>query len=120
MLTWKAIYKEGEPLSQFNADGSENLYRDIDRKKLSRFELYDGETLKFALFLHEGQRLIFRRRNFISYSKDGEKRWIVYLVGYQFNDETGKNYKVINYVHENGIVELDDDRKDLVILPEEE
>ena len=39
---------------------------------------------------------------------------VVYLVGYQFNDATGKNYKVINYIHEDGLVELDNAREDLV------
>lgn len=119
MLIWRAVYSDRESLSQYNDDGSENRYKDINRSKLSRFELYNDSVLKFTLFIHDGQRLIFRRRNFIKYSSKGEERWIVYLVGYQFNDEIGKNYKVINYVHENGLIELDDDRKDLVILPEE-
>lgn len=121
MLIWKANYVKEPPLSQFNADGTENRYQDIDRQQLVRFELYDDKKMVYVIHLKGGQRLIFRRRNFISYPPGQEvKRWIVYLVGYQFNDDTGRNHKVINYVHENGLVELDDDRQDLVIVPYEE
>lgn len=119
MLTWKAIYSDGGSLEQFNAGGPENSYKNIDRTKLSRFELYDQDRMVYSLFLREGWRLIFRRRNFISMQKAGEKRWVVYLVGAQFTDQAGKNHKFINYIHESGLVELDDDRKDLVVLPEE-
>ena len=118
MFTWKAIYSKNSCLNQYNEDSSENLYKDIDRARLTRFELFNDGKLVYSLFLHKGQRLIFRRRNFISYTKDSEKRWTMYLVGYQFNDETGKNYKVLNYIHENGFVELDNDRQDLVVIPE--
>jgi len=117
MLTWKANYSEKESLSQFNADGSENSYKDIDRSKLFSFEMLDGDKRVYVLFLHEGQRLIFRRRNWINLNGKIVKQ--VYLVGYQFTDSAGKNYQVINYVHDGGYVELDDDRKDLIVHPEE-
>jgi hypothetical protein len=117
MFTWKANYNDNTHLSQSNADGSENRYKDIDHKKLFSFELLDGDKRVYVLFLHEGQRLIFRRRNWINLN--GKLLKMVYLVGYQFNDSSGKNYKVISYVHEDGMVELDDDRQDLVIHPEE-
>jgi hypothetical protein len=113
MLLWKAVYLDGH-LNQYNDAGLENKYTDIDRSRLIRFELYDGEKMVHCLFLNDYQRLIFRRRNFISYANGQEIRMVVYLVGYQFNDATGKNYKVINYIHEDGLVELDNAREDLV------
>jgi len=115
-MFWKAIYNDGGYLSQYNEDNSENSYKDIDRTKLSRFELYDLDKLVFCLHIKEGQRLIFRRRNFIEVSEKGEKRWQVILVGYQYNDATGKNHKVLNYIHENGLIELDDHRDDIQLL----
>ena len=118
MITWKANYNDGSHLEQYNADGSENKYADIDRLKLLTFTLVNSEKTVFSLSLHEGQRLIFRRRKWINLV--GVLLRTVYLVGYQFNDSTGKNYKVISYVHEDGLVELDDDRSDLVVVPEEQ
>ena len=115
MFEWRAVYNDGSYLSQCNEDNSENSYKDIDREKLSKFELYDDERLIYCLHIKENQRLIFRGRNFIEISNEGEKRWIIYLIGYQFN-ENGKNYKVINYIHENGLIELDDSRNDLELL----
>lgn len=117
MLTWKANYLGDESLEQYNEDGSENRYKDIDRTKLFSFELLNGDKRVYVLLLHEGQRLIFRRRNWINLN--GKLLKQVYLVGYQFNDSTGKNYQVINYIHEDGLVELDNDRNDLVIHPDE-
>jgi len=34
---WKAVYNDDSTLSQFNEDGSENLFRDIDQSKLFKF-----------------------------------------------------------------------------------
>jgi hypothetical protein len=117
MLKWKAYYNDGTFLNQFSEDGSENRYKDINRSKLSSFSLYDGQKAVFILFLHEGQRLIFRRRTTINLNNVVKD--LVYLVGYHQTIE-GKNYSVISYIRENGLVELDNCRKDLVVLPEEQ
>lgn len=110
---WIAHYDDGTTI----AEKEGKTYRDIDRSRLKTFQLFDNENLKFSLTIHDGQRLIFRRRKTVNMS--GQTTDVTYLVGYQFNDSTGKNYKVISYVHNNGMVELDDDRSDLVVLPEE-
>ena len=34
---WIALYNDGEQLNQFNEDGSENLFKEIDQSKLDRF-----------------------------------------------------------------------------------
>jgi len=117
MFVWKANYSDGTFLKQVNEDGTENHYQDIDRSKLSSFELFDGERRVYVLFLHKGQRLIFRRR--VTIDLFGQPRDIHYLVGYQYTDGDGSNKSVVNYVHEDGFVELDDERKDIVILPQE-
>jgi len=61
---WKAIYGDGTALSQYNADGSTNGYRDIDRDRLVCFALCQVNSDKPIVVLHFslGQRLIYRRR----------------------------------------------------------
>ncbi len=121
MITWKAIYSDGS-LAQHNSDGSENSYKQIDRSKLQSFELYDGEKLIFILNLNKNKQLIFRRRNFIPVSvKTGEEsgRWTVYIVGFRFTDSSGEKHNVLNYLNPDGVVELDDERNNLELYPEE-
>lgn len=115
-LKWKAHYHNGETLSQYNEDGSENGYHDIDRSRLSHFVLYENEKAVFSVRLHKGQRLIYRRRSFIQGT--GNLVAVVYLVGWQMTHK-GKNIKAINYIHGDGTVELDDDRNDLNLRPYE-
>jgi len=117
-LTWIAYYNDGTKISEKKEDGSSRDSREIDRSRLKTFQLFDNEILKYSLTIHDNQRFIFRRRKTINLNS--QLLEIVYLVGFQFNDEAGKNYKVINYVHSGGLIELDDDRKDIVILAEEE
>ena len=38
-IYWKAVYKDGTSLCQFEDDGVENKYPDIDRYKLTAFEI---------------------------------------------------------------------------------
>ena len=120
MLTWKAIYEDGESLSQYNEDKTENFYKDIQRQKLVRFDLVNGEKTVHSLYLREGQRLIFRRRNFIRLSKDKEERHMIYLVGWQMTIITAsgqlKNIAAINYIHEDGSIALDNSRDNLELL----
>lgn len=129
MLTWKALYVGGETLSQYNEDGTENKYRDIERHKLINFDLLDvnGKTVH-RTFLREGQRLIFRRRNFIRLSDQSEQqKHMIYLVGWQMTLLTmggPKNVTALNYIYEDGSVALDDAREadehqGIKLLPEE-
>lgn len=83
---WVVRHKDGSILRQFNEDGSENSFKDIDQKNLNEFHLIPSMqgTLKglksFVLHLDPSQKLIYRRRNYIR--SDGE-RWLVYVLGWQ-------------------------------------
>ena len=114
---WVVYYNDGSKLIEKKENGELRSTKDIDRSKLHIFQLFDGETIKYSITIKEGQRFIFRRRTTVNLSN--QILDIVYLVGYQFNDATGKNYKILNYIHTNGFIEMDDDRNDLVLLQEE-
>lgn len=124
---WRAVYQDGEgnltdkTLDQYEYGGKENKYADIDRFKLGRFDLINKEgKVVFSIYIHQDQRLIFRRRNFIKL--DGT-RWLVYLVGWQMTFFMGngqeKNITSLAYVFPDGSVAFDDNRNSLQLLPEE-
>lgn len=80
-IQWVATYRDGSELRQYNADGSENSYRDIDRSKLDSFALLDGERqLVRYHFDQPGLRLICRRRVF---KRSDNSEFVFYLVGWQ-------------------------------------
>ncbi len=86
MLQWKAIYKDGTFLPQFNNEGSENKYTDIDRVQLVQFHLIkDGKPI-VVIHLDSNKRLICRRRvaKHFSGPKAGTQE-VVWLVGWQEN-----------------------------------
>jgi hypothetical protein len=119
MISWKAIYKDDTSLPQYNGDGTENHYQDIDRWKLVRFELHKNNIPFYALYLHRGQRLIYRMRVFKPLNKPDV---IVYMVGWQETIETkngSRNITVINYIHPDGSVSLDDSRNNLQLVDSE-
>ena len=106
-IHWKAVYDDGTELTQFNEDGSENKYPDIDRRKLAFFELYNKEKLIFRLHLEKGRRLIVRRR-VIAKGKLGGKlipTQVIWLVGWQWN-ANGRNVQDIAFIFDDGHVEL--------------
>lgn len=109
-MQWKAYYKDGSDLSQYNADGSENKYKNIDRESLSHFVLFEGKDVRFACYLHKDQRLIFRRRTYLR----GDEKAVIYLVGWQMT-VGGRNIKSIAYITPTH-VETDNDRNDLELL----
>lgn len=127
-LIWKAVYHDGEGnlteecLCQYEDDGKENRYEDIDRFRLGRFDLFNREGKAiYSLYLHFGQRLIFRHRNFLPMGNP-EGRWVVYLVGWQMTVHTSagnKNITAINYIFPDGTVCLDDERANIELIPEE-
>lgn len=116
-LYWIANYIDGSKLEQFQ-DGRENKYIDIDRERLQRFDLIDNNTKRpiYALYLHDGQALIYRRRTL---KKMGQPDTVIFLVGYQMTVMTNigaKNIVVINYFHSDGSVSLDGARNNLELL----
>lgn len=108
---WRAVYNDGSFLNQYNDDGTNNKYPDIDRVKLEFFELWNGEKLLFRLHLEEGRRLIYRRRVGVAMGV-GVTR-VIYLVGWQ-QTINGVNVQDIAYIFSDGHVELagkwEDDR----------
>ena len=120
-LYWVANYSDKTRFEQFNAEGKERKYADIDRGRLVRFDMVDKETNKavYAMYIHAGQRLIFRRRTLKQISREGINTIVVFLVGYQETVMTlngAKNITVINYIHPDGSISLDDHRNNLEML----
>ena len=112
MIIWAAAYNDATTLYQYNDDGTENKYQDIDRDKLVEFtllrvpEVYigDGTTatkpdlthppfpVRFSLWLETGQQLIYRRR-----TQMGRKITVIHLVGWQ-QKIAGQIVQSISYV----------------------
>lgn len=103
-ITWQAVYVDGKTLSQKNEDGTENKYTDIDRSRLTFFNLYEGTKLIFRLSLEDGRRLIYRRRVSANLYT-GNIKQVVYLVGWQ-KTINGQNIQDIAYIFEDGHIEL--------------
>lgn len=124
MLTWRANYHDNngrpteEGLSQFNNDGSENKYDEIDRLRLGRFDLINEQGKPvYSVYLHTGQRLVYRRRHFVPLN--GGKRSLVHVVGWVETVYTGKGTREIyafNYIFEDGTMALDDHRGNIALL----
>ena len=77
---WQAVYADAV-LPQYNEDGTENKYADIDRERLLYFDLYrDGKRVLRYHFDTPDKKLIFRRRVFLV---PGGSEEVVYLVGWQ-------------------------------------
>ena len=106
MLYWRAVYKNGDSLSQFDKEGRENKYTKIDRAHLERFELVkENKEVSFSLILEEGQRLIHRRIRFKTMNfKTGKIiDTVAYMVGWQQTIEE-KNVQAISYLLPNGSI----------------
>ena len=88
---WVSVYNDNTRLPQFNEDGSENKYQDIDRGKLSSFEFYKDGKIILVCDIAPGARLIYRKR--VEQSSSGEQL-NVYLIGWQKTIE-GKNVQSI-------------------------
>lgn len=103
-LGWIAVYGEDDYLYQYNDDGSENGYGDIDRERLKEFHIINKDTGKhvFAMSLDEGQRLIYRKRVQMS-GISGEKVWEIFLVGWQQTIK-GKNVQSISWIFPDGSI----------------
>ncbi len=94
MLMWAAAYNDDTMFYQYNEDGTENKYKDIDRDRLVEFTLLrvpekeegvpDLSTppfpVRFSLWLEEGQQLIYRRRTQMT---EGGVTSVIHLVGWQ-------------------------------------
>jgi hypothetical protein len=113
---WVCVYSDGSRLPQYNADGYENRYQDIERGRLSAFEFWktvyvesldgDGNKIldenknpvlieqKHLLLVCDiapGARLIYRKR---VEQSSGSEQLNVYLIGWQKTIE-GRNVQSI-------------------------
>lgn len=94
-MLWRAVYSDGTVLDQYNGEGEPNGYKNIDREKLSQFQLLKDGKVSFSLILEPGQRLIFRRRVFKKLKEEKH----LFLVGWQKD-----GVQAICYLFENGSV----------------
>lgn len=107
-MKWKAIYSDDTHLDQFNDDGTANNYADIDRNKLSAFDIINNDKLILHVNLNDKKRLIYRRR--VRQKLSTGAQTVVYLVGYQ-QTIGGKNVQVVNHIYEDGHIEQHDTYK---------
>ena len=100
-MQWEAQYKDGTSLPQYNADGTENRYADIDRSRLEAFSLVRADgSIALHLVLDPGQRLIYRLRVEQS-TGPASSKIVVYMAGWQ-QTINGQNIQSIAYVREDG------------------
>lgn len=99
---WVARYEDDAAgLPQFNPDGTENKYADIDRARLTGLWLL-GEDRRLFFYQHvpAGWGLIHRRRVIVA----GDARTVVHLVGVQ-KTVAGQNHQMVCALFEDGHVE---------------
>jgi hypothetical protein len=101
---WKAVYSNGKPLTQFNSDGSENKYVDIDRTKIIQFILYRNDEPAVVIHLDPNKKLIYRMRRAQNNKGCDE---VVFLAGWQERNN-GTNTQMIMFLFEDNHIELVD------------
>jgi len=107
-IQWIAHYGT-EIFPQFNEDGTENKYADIDRDRLTAFSLVRNNGILVRIHMGEGKRLIYRKRVEL---RPGDRETICYLAGWQQTID-GKNVQSIACIFENlGTVEMISEWKD--------
>ncbi len=94
-MLWRAVYSDGTVLDQYNGEGKPNGYENIEREKLSQFQLLKEGKVFFSLILEPGQRLIFRRRVFQNLKETHH----IFLIGWQKDGQ-----QAISYLFEDGSV----------------
>lgn len=96
-IHWVAYYG-ADTFPQYNEDGSENKYPDIDRSRLTAFALVkDGNQIVRFHFLPD-MRLIYRRRVEL---RPGVGQIVAYLAGWQ-KTVNGVNSQSVACVFEHG------------------
>lgn len=96
-IQWRAHYSDGTSFPQYNPEGTENRYADIDKGRLIAFELEQDDRPIFCMHLDAGARLIYRRRVFM---RPGEGQIVFYLVGWQ-KTVGGENVQSVAIIPEN-------------------
>jgi len=106
--TWRAVYKDGSYLNQYNDDRSENKYSDINRSELVQFHLLQDNKSVIVIHLDPEKKLIYRKRVAMHFAgtKAGTSE-NVYLVGWQ-EKRRDVNIQMICFVFEGGHIEVVD------------
>ena len=100
---WVARYEDGTALNQIDPSGTRNGYADIDRDRLSAFEMWEGSTRVLFIRFAKGQRLIWRRR--VEMTPGGVVE-VCHLVGKQ-ETVRGKNYQgIVGLFESDGRIEV--------------
>lgn len=114
MLKWIAKYSDESEFHQFEGD-KENLFKDIDQDNLVYFTVKEDdkeifsldlktgifycndEPIEFDGYSNEGEdyRLIFFRKNVITFNFPDRKHKVIPYLGYQFTDKDGNNQKIM-------------------------
>lgn len=125
---WRATYSDGTHLDELNVDGSPNKYTNIDRSRLTLFQLIDttDDKPKVTLHLKPSMRLIHRKWQLIHLTPQGRRDETVWIIGWHENRQ-GINVQMLLFIFEDGGVEFMDrwdDKKALyapvILLPEEQ
>lgn len=103
-MKWVAEYAAG-CLPQYNADGTQNRYQDIDRAKLVRFVLLKVNRAVFILNVPKGSTLIYRRRVAMGFSGIKE---VVYIVGTKRTLNFNQHVQDLHFIFEDGHIETTD------------
>jgi hypothetical protein len=112
-MKWIANYNDGTSLPQFNEDGTENKYIDIDRSKLSSFDMVEDKLILSVILERPTQKLICRRR--VCVDLFGNFKSAIWLVGWHENIG-GKSIKSICYIYSDGHIELAGARDDIQLI----
>lgn len=124
--TWQAVYSDGTSLwecdaNQKSAQGHPIIvskYDQIDRDKITKFNVYETEKLGtkdlkpvISLDIKSGYRLIWRKRRFQRVIGPQVPFMTVYLVGWQATIY-GQNVQSIIYLYEDGKMEMSSQKSD--------
>lgn len=105
-MMWRAVYSDGTALSQFDSDGSEHKYTEIDRSKTCMIQLVENCEPVFSMPLKEGQCFFIRQRVTIDlHAREKQRVWIV---GWRQKKLLRTDMKV-NFVYSDGKVETLDE-----------
>jgi hypothetical protein len=100
---WVAKYEDGTSLNQVDPSGIKHAYKDINRDKLSAFEIWDESSRVLFIRFKKGQKLIWRRR--VETSPGGMTE-VCHIIGKQENIN-GKNYQgIIGLFESDGRIEI--------------
>jgi len=112
-MQWQAIYNNNEMFPQFNTNGTENKYSDIQRDRLVSFNMYDGDKLILSVELERPtQKLICRKRTFMN-NKGGRNE--IWLAGWHEN-VNGRSIKSICYIYPDGHIHFAGAKDDLELM----